>query len=126
MPCCFQICTLKLVFHKNKCTCGYKYYCGFLRYGKHNIEVFFLILFLVIIVIQPLFTCKYLLSFTGNALLIFYFELIFCFEAVFKNSYLISCYNISTLVTYLTIKHIYSVFHVSRITNGLKEIQHDQ
>ena len=58
-----------------------------------------------------------------NFLLIFYFELIFCFEAVFKISFLIcsffSCYNISTLTTYLTIKHIYIVSHVSGINDSL-------
>ena len=60
----------------------------------------------------------------------FYFELIFCVEAVFKNSYLIcsffACYNISILITYLTIKHICIVFDVSRITNSFKQIQHDK
>ena len=75
-------------------------------------SLFFNFVFLGVMVLQLLFTYKYLLPFTGNAPLIFYFELIFCFEAVFKNSYLIlisffSCYNISILVTYLTIKHIY-------------------
>ena len=105
-------------------------YCGFLHHGNHKIESFFNFVFLGVMVIQLLFTCKYLLSFTGNAPLIFYFELIFCCEAVFKNSYLIcsffSCYNTSTLVAYLTIKHIYIVFHVSRITNSFKQIQHDK
>ena len=69
----------------------------------------------------------YLLSFTGNAPLIFYFDLIFCFEAVFKNSYLIcSFFFLATLATYLTIKHIYIAFHVSRITNSFKQTQHDK
>ena len=76
---------------------------------------------------QLLFTFKYLISFTGNALLMFYFELIFCFEAVFKNSFsicsFISCYKIFTLVEYLTIKHIYIASHVSRITNSFKNIE---
>ena len=105
-------------------------YFGFLRYGKHKIESFFNSVFLGEMVIQLLFTCKYLLSFTGNEALIFYFELIFCFESVFKNSYLIcsffSCYNISTVVTYLRTKHIYTVFRMSRITNNFKQIQDDK
>ena len=76
---------------------------------------------------QQLITFKYLLSFTGNAPLIFYFKLTFCFEAVFKNSFLVcqffSCYDIFTLVAYLAIKHIYIVSHVSRITNSFKQIE---
>ena len=44
---------------------------------------------------------------------------------MFKNSYLIcsffACYNISTLVTYLTTKHICIVFHVSRILTVLSK-----
>ena len=43
---------------------------------------------------------------------------------MFKNFLLIcsffSCYNISALVTYLAIKHIYIVSHVSRIDNSSK------
>ena len=67
----------------------FTHFCGFLRYGKHKIESFFIFGFVWEIGMQLLFTCKYLLSFTGNALLTFYFELIFCFETVFKNSFLI-------------------------------------
>ena len=66
-------------------------YCGFLHYGKHKIESFFNFVFLGVMVIQLHFICKYILSFSDNVALIFYFELILCFEAVFKNSYLI-CY----------------------------------
>ena len=98
---------------------------GFLRYGKHKIESFFIFGFVWVMDMQRLFTFKYLLSSTGNAPLIFHFELIFCFEAVFKNSFLIcsflSCDNIFTLVAYLTIKHIYIVSHVSHITNSFKQ-----
>ena len=103
-------------------------YCCFLRYGKHKIQPFFNFVFFAVIVMQLLFTCKCLLSVTGNAPLIFYFELIFCFEAPFKNSYLIcsvfSYFNISTLITYLTIKDIYIFVRVSRITNSFKQIKH--
>ena len=79
---------------------------GVLRYGKHETESFFQILFFCVTLMQLLFTRKYLLSFTGNALLIFYFESLFCFKTMLKNFFFISsffsCYNISALVTYLT------------------------
>ena len=91
-----------------------------------RLSLFVIFGFALKIDMQPLLTCKYLLSFTGNALLIFYFELIFCFEAVFKNSSLIysffSCYNTSTLVTYLTINHIYIISYVSGITYSFEQI----
>ena len=64
-------------------------YCGFLRYGKYKIEPFFNFRLFGVMVIQLLFTCKYLSSFAGNAPLIFYFELISYFETLFKSSYLI-------------------------------------
>ena len=74
-------------------------------------SLFFNFGFLGVMVMQQLSTCNHILSFTNNAPLIFHFELIFCFEAVLKNSYLIcsffSCYNSSASVTYLTIKDIY-------------------
>ena len=63
-------------------------FCGFLRYGKHKIESFFIFGFVWVIDMQLFFTCEYPLSFTGNAPLIFYFELTLCFEAGFKNSFL--------------------------------------
>ena len=78
------------------------------------------------LLLKLLVTCKYLLFFTGNAPLKFHFESIFWFETMFKNSFLICsfffCYNISALVTYLRIKHIYIISHVSRITNSFKQI----
>ena len=58
--------------------------------------------------------------------LILYFELTFCFEIIFRNSFLIcsffSCYNIFTLTIYLTIKHIYIGSLVSRIINSFKDV----
>ena len=63
---------------------------------------------------QLCFTCKYLLSFTGNVPLTLYFELIFCFEAMFRN------------FPNLTIKHIYIAPHVSRITDNFKQNQYDE
>ena len=67
--------------------------------------------FWVCLRMQPLFTWKYFLSFTGNAPLIFCFEFIFCFETMTQIIFLISlfffCYDISTLVTFLMIKHMY-------------------
>ena len=64
-------------------------YCDILHYGKHKIDSFFNFEFVWVIGMQLFFICKYLLPFTGNAHLVFYFELIFCVEAVFKNSYLV-------------------------------------
>ena len=54
-------------------------FCGFLRYGKQKIELYLILFFFVfvfvffgeVMVMQLLFTCKCLLSFAGNASLIF-------------------------------------------------------
>ena len=95
-----------------------------------RLSLFFNFVFWSVMVIQLLFTFKYLLSFTGNEPLILFYELIFCFEAVLKNSYLIcslfSSYSTSALVTNLKVKQIYIVFRVSLITNSFKQIQHDK
>ena len=64
-------------------------FCGFFCYEKHKIESFFFTFGFVWVIDMQLSFHMYLLSFTGNAPLIFYFELIFCFEAVFKNSFLV-------------------------------------
>ena len=60
--------------------------------------------------------------------LILYFELLFCFETVFKNSLFIcsffSCYNISDFYIYLTIKRIYIASHMSGITNSFQQVQY--
>ena len=79
---------------------------------------------------QLLFICMSFLSFTGKTPLIFYFKFIFCFETMSQGIFLISlffsCHNISTLTTYLMMKHVYIFFHVSSITNGFNQLQYDE
>ena len=69
--------------------------------------------FVWLIIMELVFTCKYLLSFTSNAPLIFYFELIFLICSFFFLLQLLYCSYISR------IKHVYIVFHMSLLLTVL-------